>query len=101
MTLNHLAVTTTEADAAGAGAARHTGRVAVELPTLLIALVTYGGWLAITFAYSHWPLAIVAPIAAVLSRVTGRTTSMSASPIRSMTRSPTTGHRRTGHASNP
>jgi len=71
MTLNHLAVTTTEADAAGAGAARHTGRVAVELPTLLIALVTYGGWLAITFAYSHWPLAIVAPIAAVLITLQG------------------------------
>ena len=71
MTLNHLAVTTTEADAAGAGAARHTGRVAVELPTLLIALVTYGGWLAITFAYGHWPLAIVAPIAAVLITLHG------------------------------
>src|SRR5256886_2459783 len=71
MTLNHLAVTTTEADAPGAGAARHTRRVAVELPTLLIALVTYGGWLAITFAYGHWPLAIVAPIAAVLITLHG------------------------------
>src|SRR5881275_3385745 len=71
MTLNHLALTATQADAPGAGAARHTRRVVVELPTLLIALVSYGGWLAITFAHGHWPLAIVAPIAAVLITLHG------------------------------
>ncbi len=38
----------------------------VEAPTLLLILATYGGWLAITFAYGRWPLVIVAPIAAVL-----------------------------------
>ena len=41
-------------------------RVAVELPTLLLILVAYGGWLGITFAYGRWPLWIVAPVTAVL-----------------------------------
>src|SRR2546422_6737493 len=39
--------------------------------TTLFRSVTYGGWLAITFAYGHWPLAIVAPIAAVLNTLHG------------------------------
>lgn len=38
----------------------------VEIPTLLLIAATYAGWLAITRAYAHWPLAIVAPIAALL-----------------------------------
>jgi fatty acid desaturase len=46
-------------------------RVAVEIPTLLLIVGTYGGWLAITFAYGHWPLFIVAPIAAVLVTLHG------------------------------
>jgi fatty acid desaturase len=41
-------------------------RPAVELPTLLLLLATYGGWLAVTSRYAHWPLAIVAPLAALL-----------------------------------
>lgn len=38
----------------------------MELPTLLLVGVTYGGWLIITLAYGHWPLAVVAPIGALL-----------------------------------
>src|SRR2546423_1056901 len=71
MTPNNLAVTTTAPDAPGASAVRRRRRVSVEVPTLLVVLVTYGGWLAITFAYGHWPLAIVAPIAAVLITLHG------------------------------
>jgi fatty acid desaturase len=50
----------------GTGTARSTARVAVELPTLLLLALAYGGWLAATLAYSRWPLIIVAPLAAVL-----------------------------------
>jgi fatty acid desaturase len=38
----------------------------VEIPTLLLIVATYAGWLAITRAYAHLPLAIVAPVAALL-----------------------------------
>jgi len=38
----------------------------VEIPTLLLILADYAGWLAITYAYTTWPLAVVAPITAVL-----------------------------------
>jgi fatty acid desaturase len=38
----------------------------VEVPTLLLIVAAYGGWLAATFAYGRWPLAIVAPLTAVL-----------------------------------
>jgi fatty acid desaturase len=38
----------------------------VELPTLLLIVATYAGWLAITYAYKDWSLAIVAPMAAIL-----------------------------------
>jgi fatty acid desaturase len=62
-----LSVSTTQR-AAGEAQRRHA---AVELPTLLVALVTYAGWLAITLAYRHWPLAVVAPIAAVLVTLHG------------------------------
>ena len=41
-------------------------RPAVELPTLLLLLATYGGWLAATSRYGHWPLALLAPLTAVL-----------------------------------
>jgi fatty acid desaturase len=40
---------------------RRPKRVAVEVPTLALILVMYGGWLAITAAYGRWPLWIVAP----------------------------------------
>ncbi|HEY6484243.1 MAG TPA: fatty acid desaturase [Steroidobacteraceae bacterium] len=45
---------------------RSERRPAVEMPTLLLIFATFGGWLTITLAYAHWPLAIVAPLAAVL-----------------------------------
>ena len=41
-------------------------RVSVELPTLLVAVIVYGGWLALTAAYDHWPLWIVVPAVVVL-----------------------------------
>lgn len=40
-------------------------RPAVELPTLLLLLVAYGGWLAVTLQYGRWPLWMVAPLAAL------------------------------------
>lgn len=46
-------------------------RTAVEIPTLAIALIAYGGWLAITLMYGRWPLWVVAPIAAVLVTLQG------------------------------
>jgi fatty acid desaturase len=46
--------------------ARDRERASVEFPTLLLLLATYGGWLAVTRAYGHWPLIIVAPLVTVL-----------------------------------
>ena len=40
--------------------------VAVEVATVVLILATYGGWLAITYAYGRWPLWIVAPLCALL-----------------------------------
>lgn len=54
------------ADAPAASAERGQQRVAVELPTLLLTIATYVGWLAITFLYHRWSLWLVAPITAVL-----------------------------------
>jgi fatty acid desaturase len=45
---------------------RRRQRPAVEMPTLLLVLFTYGGWLAITASYSRSPLWIVAPVTVVL-----------------------------------
>ena len=54
-----------ERDLAGVLIAR--GRLpALEWPTLLLIAIAYGGWLAITRAYGHWPLYFVAPVAVVL-----------------------------------
>lgn len=50
----------------GGPAAGATRRAALEMPTLLLVLADYAGWLAITFAYGRWPLAVVAPVTAVL-----------------------------------
>jgi fatty acid desaturase len=50
----------------GAGGTGARVRAAVEIPTLLLLALAYGGWLAGTLAYSRWPLAIVAPLVAVL-----------------------------------
>lgn len=41
-------------------------RPAVELPTLLLLFVTYGGWLAVTSRFAHWPLLLVAPLTTIL-----------------------------------
>jgi len=46
------------------GASR--ARPAVELPTLLLLILAYGGWLAVTWRFAHWPLWIVAPLATLL-----------------------------------
>jgi fatty acid desaturase len=48
------------------GSVRRRERAAVEVPTLLLIVLAYGGWLLATAAYGHWPLWIVAPAAAVL-----------------------------------
>ncbi|HUN71950.1 MAG TPA: fatty acid desaturase [Steroidobacteraceae bacterium] len=42
------------------------GRPAVEIPTFLLLIVAYGGWLAATSRYAHWPLWVVAPLTTVL-----------------------------------
>jgi fatty acid desaturase len=55
-----------ERPAPGATLARGERCATVEWPTLLLIAAVYGGWLAITLAYGHWPLLAVAPIAAVL-----------------------------------
>ncbi len=52
-------------------AAAPARRTAVEIPTLGVALVAYGGWLAITLMYGRWPLWAVAPSAAVLIALHG------------------------------
>lgn len=39
---------------------------AIEVPTVLLLIVAYGGWLGITLAYGRWPLWVVAPVCAVL-----------------------------------
>ncbi len=43
-------------------AARSEPVAAVEWPTLGLALAVYGAWLALTYAYGHMPLAVVAPL---------------------------------------
>src|SRR5215472_2844298 len=55
--------------AADAQAARR--RPAVEIPTMLVAVLAYGGWLAATLMYGRWPLWIVAPLTAVLVTLHG------------------------------
>lgn len=56
---------------ASAASAAVPRRLVVEVPTLLVALLAYGGWLAVTLAYDRWPLWIVAPLAAVLITLQG------------------------------
>jgi fatty acid desaturase len=41
-------------------------RPAVELPTVLLLFLAYGGWLAVTSRFAHWPLWIVAPLTTLL-----------------------------------
>jgi len=66
MSPHELTPTTSPPAGTAASLALSRPRAAVEIPTLLLVLATYGGWLVITFAYPHWPLLVVAPIAAVL-----------------------------------
>jgi fatty acid desaturase len=61
-----MTVTTLEREAAGSTIARGERCATVELPTLLVIALVYGGWLTITFFYARWPLAMVAPIGALL-----------------------------------
>lgn len=43
-----------------------TRRPAVEVPTLLLLIVAYGGWITVTAAYSSLPLVVSAPLIALL-----------------------------------
>jgi fatty acid desaturase len=61
-----MSAATTNPSALGALRARGEPIADVEMPTLILILATYVGWLALLFAYRHWPLFIVAPLAAVL-----------------------------------
>ena len=44
----------------------HSRRRSFETPTLLLLFATYAGWLAVTAAYTRWPLLLTAPLAALL-----------------------------------
>ncbi len=52
-------------------AANAEPRPTVEIPTLLLVLLAYGGWLAVTFAYGRWPFLVVAPLTAILVTLHG------------------------------
>ena len=66
MTRYELTATTTDGTALAITAARGQRRVLVEVPTLLLIVATYGAWAAVTLAYGRWPLALLAPLTAVL-----------------------------------
>ncbi len=38
---------------------------------MLLVVLTYGGWLTVTLAYGHWPIALVAPLGALLVTLHG------------------------------
>jgi len=63
----------TSSSAAAAAVALDTPRrvAAIEIPTVLIALLAYGGWCAITLMYGRWPLWVGAPVGAVLVTLHG------------------------------
>ncbi len=63
--------TTPTADCSAPSADATAACPLVEIPTLLVALLAYGGWLAITFAYGRWPLWVVAPVGALLVTLQG------------------------------
>jgi len=44
---------------------------AIEYPTVALAALVYGGWLAATHEYGHWPLWVVAPVVAVVLALHG------------------------------
>ena len=41
-------------------------RAALEIPTLLLILAIYAGWLGVTFLYTRWSLWLVAPLTTIL-----------------------------------
>src|SRR5271165_2108502 len=61
-----MSATTTKQGAPREAQRRWARTSAVEIPTMLLLLLCYGGWLAITYAYGSLPLWIIAPIGAVL-----------------------------------
>src|SRR3984957_16932810 len=48
------------------GAVRCQQRASVELPTLMLIVITYAGWLFLAAAYDRWPLWVIAPAVVVL-----------------------------------
>jgi fatty acid desaturase len=62
----NLSATTPGRDSPGAPVTSRSSRVPVEIPTLLLILADYAGWMAVTVAYTRWPLLIVAPLTVVL-----------------------------------
>lgn len=65
MNAYELIATTSEGET-GVGCAARGRRRALELPTLLLIAAVYGGWLTVTLAYGHWPLALLLPAAILL-----------------------------------
>jgi fatty acid desaturase len=54
-----------------APAARGNGIAAIEWPTVVLILATYGSWLAITASYGHLPLVVVALLGTLLVTLHG------------------------------
>jgi len=65
MTPFEIAATTPSGETPGVPS-RARPQTAVEVPTLVLIFIAYGGWLAMTLAYAHLPLGITAPIVAAL-----------------------------------
>lgn len=61
-----LNATQTAPDVTALTAPRGADRAAVEIPTLLLVVATYTGWLAATYAYGHLPLVLVLPLVVAL-----------------------------------
>jgi fatty acid desaturase len=66
----NLGMTATTPSLSGALSSRER-LAAIEWPTVTLIFATYGGWLAITASYAHWPLIIVAPFAVILITLHG------------------------------
>jgi fatty acid desaturase len=60
-----------ERDAPGATPDPNWQCAAVELPTLALIFAVYAGWLAVTFAYGHWPAALSVPATVLLITLHG------------------------------
>jgi fatty acid desaturase len=65
MTPFEIAATTPSGENPGAPS-RAKPQTAVEVPTLVLIFIAYGGWLAMTLVYAHLPLIITAPVVAAL-----------------------------------